>query len=196
MIETAQNIATSPELWAAALQAFATLVAVGLAYWAALRQMRKQNHLHVGEDLRRRQADALQTAWSLLQHMTVVANNSNFLHYEQSPSTTGEKPQRSYSLHIAHAQAFVFTHLPNAFYANGAGLYWSSPIKDAFFECRSLLYGMLLAEKMAHPPLANAETSNSLRPIKKPELANRLETLYQQLNELLKNELQTVYAAN
>jgi hypothetical protein len=194
------NIWQSKELWAAGLQALAgvfqalaTIAAVWLAYRAGLRQLRKQAGMQVQEDWRRRQADALQAAWALLQCMTVTENGHNFLHYEQDKKTEQGQPERRYFVHLPNAQAFVFERLPTAFYASGAGLHWPQAVKDKIFECRGLLYGYLLAEQQAHAPEAQAP-SDPLRLVLRPALAQRLEHLYDELNALLRKEMQAVYA--
>jgi hypothetical protein len=192
----------SKELWAAVVQAaagvlqgLATVGAVWLAYCFGLRQMRKQTQVQVRQDLRHRQADALQVAWGLLQCLTLSENGHNFLRYEQSKKSAQCPAERRYFVNIPNAQAFVFKRLPAAFYASGAGLHWRVDIKDKFFECRTLIYGLLLAEGQAHAPTAEPPEPAS-RLIQKLELAQRIETLYGELNDLLRKELQTVYAPN
>lgn len=185
----------SKELWAAVVQGLATVLAVWLAYCFGLRQLRKQTQIQVRQDLRHRQADALQVAWGLLQCLTLTENGHNFLRYEQSKKTAQGPAERRYFVHIPNAQAFVFERLPAAFYASGAGLHWGADIKDKFFECRTLVYGLLLSERQAHAPTTEPPESAS-RPLQKSELAQRIETLYNELNDLLRKELQTVYAAN
>lgn len=175
------------------LQALATIVAVWLAYRAGLRHLRKQAGIQVQEDLRRRQADALQAAWALLQDITLTENEHNFLRYEQDKKTERGQPDRRYFVHLPNAQAFVFERLPAAFYASGAGLHWPQEVKNKMFECRGLLYGYLLAEHQAHAPEAHAP-SNPLRPVLSPELALRMEGLYNELNALLRQEMEMVYA--
>jgi len=189
----------SKELWAAVVQAaagvlqgLATVVAVWLAYCFGLRQLRKQTQVQVRQDLRQRQADALQAAWGLLQCLTAVENGHNFLRYEQDKKTAQGPGERRYFVHLPNAQAFIFERLPAAFYASGAGLHWGSEVKDRFFECRSLIYGLLLANKQAHATTPNAPEP-LLCPVQNPRLAQRIETLYNELNELLRKEIQTVY---
>lgn len=179
---------------------FTTLIAAFVAYHFAKRQLQKKAQLDVKEDLRKRQADALQTAWGLLQSLSLTENGRNFLHYQQAkkyPQQPGQKPARQYFMHVPNAQAFVFEHLPTAFYASGAGLHWHTDLKDKFFECRSLLYAYLLAEQQAQPtgPTTPGESQvEPLRPVNKPQLAERIEALYQEINELLKKEMQNNYA--
>jgi hypothetical protein len=177
------------------LQAAATLFAVWLAYRCTVRQMHRQMRLQVQQDLRHRQADALQVAWGLLQCLTVSENSRNFLGYEQDRPSGKAPPVRRYFMHLPNAQAFVFEHLPQAFYASGAGLHWSKEVKDRFFECRTLVYGFLLSEKQAHAPLPQA-VANTRCPIQKTELAQRIETLYLELNDLLRMEVGLVYERN
>ena len=172
-----------------------TLIAALVAYHFAKRQLQKKVQLDVQEDLRKRQADALQTAWGLLQCLSLTENGRNFLHYEQAKKNAqqpGQKPARQYFMHVPHAQAFVFDYLPTAFYASGAGLYWHSKLKEQFFECRTLLYGYLLTEQQAKP--TGESLIAPLRPINTPQLAARIEAIYHEINALLRKEMQNNYA--
>lgn len=189
----------SKEVWAAALQAavgvlqgFATLLAVWLAYRFGLRQLHRQTKLQVQQDLRRRQADALQAAWGLLQCLTTMDNGHNFLRYEQDKKSGSESPQRHYFLHLPSAHAFVYERLPDAFYASGAGLHWNVSVKERFFECRTLIYGLLLASKQSRA-VTTAEPDSEFFQIQKIELAQRIDSLYHELNDLLRKEIQAVY---
>jgi hypothetical protein len=182
------------------ISAGTTLIAAVVAYQFAKRQLHKKAQIDLQEDLRKRRADALQTAWALLQSLSPTDNGRNCLHYVQakkppaSGEQTGTKPERHYQMQVANAQAYVFEHLPAAFYASGAGLHWSRELKDKFFECRTLLYGYLLAEQLAHAPASeNQSQNNPLRPINKPELPQRIEALYHEINALLRKEIQSNY---
>lgn len=74
-----ETIWQSREVLAAALQAGATVVAVVLAYIFGIRHLKRQTRTQTQEDLRKRRADALQTAWCLLQSLTSVDNGRNLL---------------------------------------------------------------------------------------------------------------------
>lgn len=177
-----------------------TLIAAFVAYHFAKRQLQKKAQLDVKEDLRKRQADALQTAWGLLQSLSLTENGRNLLHYQQAkkdPQQPAQKPTRQYFVHVPHAQAFVFEHLPTAFYASGAGLHWSTGVKEKFFECRNLLYAYLLAEQQAQPPGPTSPGESPVAPLRSintPQLAERIEALYHEINELLRKEMQSNYA--
>lgn len=192
----------SKELWAAGIQAaagllqgVATVLAVYLAFVFGSRRVHQQTQIQVRQDLRQRQADALQQAWGLLQCLTLVENGRNFLLYETMPKTPSGSGQRRYAVHLANAQAFVFVHLPSAFYAQGAGLHWSTEVKAKFFECRNLVYAFLLAEQQAHAPVVTSSTGPEpvTLPLHKPELAQRIETLHQELLALLRQEMAFVF---
>ncbi|MCX8516851.1 MAG: CRISPR-associated protein Csx28 [Rhodoferax sp.] len=187
------DLLQSKEWWSACVQALATIAAVCIAYRFGLARLHRETQIQLQQDLRRRQTDALHAAWSLLQCLTTAANGENLLHHVQTKAGGTQPPQRSYSVHIPNAQAFVFERLPQAFYASGAGLHWSSDIKDKFFQCRSLIYGFLLAQKQAHAPSAMA-ADKQLHPVDNPHLAKTLEDLYQELNDLLRKEMKAVYA--
>jgi hypothetical protein len=131
----------------------------------------------------------------LLDCLTLTENGRNFLRYEQDPKSSQGLAERRYVLNIANAQAFVYERLPAAFYASGAGLCWGADIKARFFECRSLVYGLLLAQAQAHAPRAEPPEPATC-PIQTLALAQRIETIYNELNDLLRQELQTVYAPN
>jgi hypothetical protein len=168
------------------------VVPVWLAYVFGLRHMRKQTQVQVRQDLRQRQANALEAAWSLLQCLTQTENGNNFLHFEQRQRTAESPSQKLYFVHIPNAQAFVFNRLPDTFYAKGAGLHWSPSIKEKFYECRTLVYAILLAEQQAHAP-AHPQLESALRPIKNTAWVHRIEKLYGELNDLLRKELLTIY---
>lgn len=183
------------DIIAPAASTLTALVLASTGYWLALRQLRHKTRLDVREDLRKRKADALQTAWSLLQALTTADNSDNLMRYTQS---IGPDRNRQYFMHLPNAQAFVFKRLPTAFYANGAGLHWSKEIKDLFFEARGIIYGYLHARQAAHAPEAidspNPDATELWSSIDNPELPKRLENIYQALNEILRKELQAVYA--
>lgn len=202
IFQSTEFVASALQALAGVFQGLATVGAVYLAYRYALRQMQKQARQQVQEDLRKRQADALQAAWALLQSLTTVDNGQNLLRYTQSKPQPGQQTERQYFVHLPSAQAFVFERLPNAFYASAAGLHWPPEVKDLFFEARGIVYGYLRSEKAAHSPVApNAQDPSNpanprtaLHPVHKTELAERLQTIYQTLNTVLRKELQAVYA--
>ena len=178
-------------------------VVAGIGYWLALRQLRHKSALDVKEDLRKRQADALKVAWSLLQSLTQVDNGINIIKVVRPAGASRKKVARdsgdasecSYLMHMGNAQIFVFQTLPHAFYGEGAGLLWPSLVKEHFFHARSIIYGVLLAEDLAHAPdtAPHSVAQAELRPIRNPEAARQLQDLYVSLNELLRKEVQAVY---
>jgi hypothetical protein len=195
-----ESIWLSKEVIAAGLQAAATLLAVIGTAWYAVRQLRRQAASDLGQDLRRRQADALQAAWGLLQQLSSVDNGQNmlvYIHTKAAPGAqaAGSGDTKQYFLRVPAAQAFVFEHLPRAFYAQGAGIHWPVAVRDSFFECRTIVYGVLLAERVAHPaPTAAASTPVPDIAFRKPEAAARLEALYAQINADLRTEMARIYA--
>ena len=189
------DLLQSKEWWSACVQALATISAVCMAYHFGLKQLRKQTQIQLQQDLRRRKADALHAAWGLLQCLTEAENGENLLRFKVNKVAGTQAAQRSYFVHIPNAQAFVFERLPQAFYASGAGLHWSSDIKDKFFKCRGLIYGFLLAQKQAHAPDPSAMAADEqLHPVENPYLSKNLEDLCQELNDLLRKEMKAVYA--
>ena len=189
------DLLQSKEWWSACVQALATISAVCMAYHFGLKQLRKQTQIQLQQDLRRRKADALHAAWGLLQCLTEAENGESLLRFKVNKVAGTQAAQRSYFVHIPNAQAFVFERLPQAFYASGAGLHWSSDIKDKFFKCRGLIYGFLLKQQQAHAPDPSAMAADEqLHPVDNPHLAKTLEDLYQELNDLLRKEMKAVYA--
>lgn len=181
------------------LQALATVVAVFLAYRYGLEQMRRQSQVNIMQDLRKRRADALQTAWGLLQCLTTVDNGHNILRVKESNETLGSTDQRRYYIHVPNAQDFVFDRLPGAFYAAGAGVHWSAAVCDPLYECRNQFYGFLLKEKQAHPRSVTSDATAAaveLVEVKNAELAKRVEALYAVLNAKLREEMHEVYGEN
>lgn len=180
----------SKEVLAGGLQALGTVVAVCLAYGFALKQLHRQSRIQRQQDLRRRQADALHSAWALLQCLSLSENGHSLVHYQQDPGG-----QRRYFMHLPRAQAFVFERLPASFYASGAGLHWSTPLKDRLFKARSMVHGFLLKCQAAHPPQPGSNpASDTLRPMDNEQLALSLETLHTELLELLRQDMQAIYA--
>ncbi len=211
---TFYEILSIKEIAASSVQALATVVAVYLAYRFALKQMQKQARQEVQEDLRKRQADALQSTWALLFYLTQTDNQSNIIRVTRTRRPAGktvkqEERERSaalaegktrpelsetvsYQLHVSSAQKFVFVALPATFYTSGMGLHWSSTVKELFFEARSILYGYLLSKGFAHAP-GDGEGEDGLCVVNNPHLAERLKTIYDTLNQQLRKELQAVY---
>jgi hypothetical protein len=217
-------LAAAVQAGAGLLQAIAIIVAAFLAYHFALRQMRRQTGIQVEENLRQRQADALQAAWSLLQSLTQVDNEYSIIRVvrhesdaegmiadvehgatplsPQALSDGSRSPKRCYYIHLPNAHSFVFERLPSAFYGRGAGLLWSTVVRDRFFEARSIIYGVLLAEGVLHLHTSadsrerapgHAPATAELRPLNRAELAIKLHGICDELNFLLKQEVQAVY---
>ena len=175
--------------------ALTAFIVAGIGYALALRQLRHKNAIDVQDDLRKRQADALKAAWALLQYLTRTDNGTNIIKIIQPKKGSGVTAECSYLIHMGNAQTFVFEALPQAFYAQGAGLLWPSSVKEHFCTARSIIYGVLLAEGMAHAPELPLQPALSpdLRALRKEEAAKKLLALYDTLNHLLRKEVQTVY---
>lgn len=187
MVETG-DYWLSKEVAAACVQALATVGAVFVAYHFGILQLKRQTRIQVAQDLRKRQADALQHAWGLLRCLSPTENGDSLLCYQQAQ--TGE---RQYFIHLVRAQVFVFEALPTAFYVHGAGLHWDRELKDKLFKARSLVYGFLLKNEQAHAPLAQAMPTPALRAVQNPMLAQELEQLHAELLKLLRQHMKSIY---
>ena len=201
VLQSKEFIAAAIQAGAGVVQGLATVVAVWLAYRYGLRHMRRQTEIQLQQDLRKRQADALQVAWSLLQYLSVVENGKNLLRYRQAPKAAdaAEAAQsnsaRQYFIHLPNAHAFVFDSLPAAFYTSGAGLHWPTGVKEMLFECRNIVYGVLLKEKATLGLDSQAAiAAEPTRPITNPQVPERIEALCQQLNEMLRKEINAIYS--
>lgn len=170
------------EVAASYFQGLATLVAVYLAYRYAIRQMHTQTQIQITQDRNQRHADALQSAWHLLQYMTPTENQHAILHFERTGK--GSTAQDQYYIHLANAQRFIQEILPQVFYQQHSGLYWSKELKDIVFEYRSILYGVCLKEKTNTAERVLLENA---------ELVSKLKTSYEQMHQLLKTELDALY---
>lgn len=173
------------EVTASYFQGLATLIAVYLAYRYAIRQMRTQTQIQITQDHNQRHADALQSAWHLLQYMSPTKNQLAILHFERSGK--GKTAQDQYFIELANAQRFIHEALPHVFYQQHSGLYWSAALKEIVFEYRSILYGFCLKE--------NTNTAERVL-IENTELVGKLKTSYEQMHQLLKTEISILYKNN
>lgn len=186
---------SSKEVISALLQALATIGAVWVAYRFGLKHMHQQTMVQIQQDLRLRKAHALQAAWSLLRFLGPNDNGRNVVHWVKpkiDPGSSNPIPTLQYLMHIPNAQDYVFHLLPTVFYESGAGILWSRELKEKFFESRTILYGYLLAEGQNHARDSVA-LPQPLRPIQQSQLADRINTLYVQISELLRSEMKGIY---
>ncbi|MDP8568754.1 type VI-B CRISPR accessory protein Csx28 [Methylophilus aquaticus] len=153
-----------------------------MAYRYAIRQMHTQTQIQISQDRNQRYAEALQSAWHLLQYMSPTENQHAILQFERTGK--GKDAQEQYYIHIPNAQRFIQEILPQVFYQQHSGLFWTPELKGIVFEYRSILYGFCLKEK--------GSTSQRVL-IENAELVSKFKTDYEQMQDLLKNELSNLY---
>lgn len=110
--------------------------------------------------------------YRLLAYMTDQDNPKNLLKWEVPK---GQKHKIHY-INRANAQAFL-RELPELFYGEGCGLFLSKEIADKFFEYRSIVYKLLLAEQNS--------TEAEFR-LKNEEAATRMKELHQMLSKSIR----------
>lgn len=110
--------------------------------------------------------------YRLLAYMTDQDNPKNLLKWEVPK---GQKDKIHY-INRANAQAFL-RELPELFYGEGCGLFLSKEIADKFFEYRSIVYKLLLAEQNS--------TEAEFR-LKNEEAATRMKELHQMLSKSIR----------
>ncbi|MEJ8591459.1 hypothetical protein JSO54_09445 [Riemerella anatipestifer] len=110
--------------------------------------------------------------YRLLAYMTDQDNPKNLLKWEVPK---GQKDKIHY-INRANAQAFL-RELPELFYGEGCGLFLSKEIADKFFEYRSIVYKLLLAEQNS--------TEVEFR-LKNEEVATRMKELHQELSKSIR----------
>ncbi|MDR7808272.1 CRISPR-associated protein Csx28 [Riemerella anatipestifer] len=110
--------------------------------------------------------------YRLLVYMTDQDNPKNLLKWEVPK---GQKDKIHY-INRANAQAFL-RELPELFYGEGCGLFLSKEIADKFFEYRSIVYKLLLAEQNS--------TEAEFR-LKNEEAATRMKELHQMLSQSIR----------
>lgn len=173
---------TMPGYAQAAAALVAALVAAWLAYHYAVRQARRQARIQIGESLRARQANALQSAWQLLAYMSKTENAHSILRFDRVGK--GANAQDHYYARCEPLYDFLHHTLPQAFYTQHAGLYWPAPLKDNLFSYRSSLYGFWL--KSGKPESGEVEIIN-------PELVKAMHATYDTVNALLRQSIGEIF---
>ncbi|MDY3351163.1 CRISPR-associated protein Csx28 [Riemerella anatipestifer] len=110
--------------------------------------------------------------YRLLAYMTDQDNPKNLLKWEVPK---GQKDKIHY-INRANAQAFL-RELPELFYGEGCGLFLSEEVTKKFFEYRSIVHKLLLAEQNS--------TEAEFR-LKNEEAATRMKQLHQMLSQSIR----------
>ncbi|MDY3317607.1 CRISPR-associated protein Csx28 [Riemerella anatipestifer] len=110
--------------------------------------------------------------YRLLAYMTDQDNPKNLLKWEVPK---GQKDKIHY-INRANAQAFL-RELPELFYEEGCGLFLSEEVTKKFFEYRSIVHKLLLAEQNS--------TEAEFR-LKNEEVATRMKELHQELSKSIR----------
>ena len=127
--------------WVRALaQPLAIVVAAILAYWFAVRKLRKETREGLQKAKYDKMLEANQKAWSLLAFIT-DKENANSLY-----TFTRQGKKDTFFIHKRNAERFLEVYAELLF-AQGSGLFLSQDVIALFAECRGIVYGFLLKEK-------------------------------------------------
>lgn len=149
------------------------IVFIGFIVW----KKQKAAELKYGiEEIRyKNKLDAHKAIWSLLRYLSQKENEKTIVIRRGN-----EQGTVSYFLRQKQANEFL-SLLPEIFYDQGHGIFLEKQIKKLLFEYRTQIYRFLDSER---------GTSDQMIKIKKEELAQQLNNIYDQLNFHLRNEVQ------
>ena len=167
----------------ALISGLGTLLTVVLGFFFALKKIDRNIEINARQDQRRRQADALEHTWTLLQYLTLTENNDNILTWEEEKT---KPPQKSYYLNVSNAEKFIFEILPDVFYQKNAGLYLTREHKELLFQYRNLIYGILLKEK-------NRGGMPEKIQIEQERTWKTMQDCYHKLNNILREDIKQIY---
>ncbi len=180
-----------PEVWdvivGSLLTGFFTLISAAVAaffaYRFALRHSRILHNTAIKTDRLRREIDALEKIWGLLAYIAPNENEKNIIRWRKYPDK-----EKVYFFHYGNLSRYLQTEISQVIYGECGGLYMPAKIKDPFFKIKSSLMGIYI--RYEDDKNINED---SLLPIENPELIKLLTTSYQDLNEMIKAELEQRY---
>lgn len=187
-----------PEAWVGILTAAATfaialatvlavIVAAFMSYRYAKKQSIAQQNELIRQDKLKRKIKALEDVWGLLAYMSQQRSKYAVILWEKDKKKGGEK---KYLFHFENFERLFMQKVSDIFYQQHAGLHLPEAIREQVF-------GYLHAAAFLYFPLKNqkSEREDGLFEIEKPEIAENLKTIYDQLNNDLKQELDKTYKA-
>lgn len=174
------------DLMVAVLGFIGVVIAAWLAYMFATRQSRITHNTTIRTDRLRREIAALEAVWALLAYMSDKKSDKAIIHWIKH-SRDGTDIQ--YFYHFGHLERFMLHELSEVFYQQHAGLFVSKEVRDLVYGYRAVAAGFYFAHR------AEAVNAEGLTPIDKPEQAEKLKGIYEQLNQQLRLELDQRYRA-
>jgi hypothetical protein len=173
------------------LSALVTVAAVGIAAYLAhnyaVRQGQLIHNTAIRTDRLRREIKALEDVWALLAYMSDKKSDKAIIHWQKDRSTGGEA---LYFFHFKNLEQFCLHEMNDVFYQRHAGLFISNEVRDLLYGYRALVMGFYFA----HKDDTNIPADSLIR-INKPEQAEKLKTLYADLNRTLREELNQRYSS-
>ena len=165
-----------------AITGFFTMAGIAFAAWLAyryaVRQKKKEIFISLGQIKYERKLKALEECWKLLAFTTDTENPQVILTWVQEKG----RSNKTWFFHPERAKAFI-EKLAAFHYTSGLGIYMPTTIKGLLFECRGIVYGILLREK--NNPATEIEVKNV-------EMVNRMIQIHRQLITELKNETEVI----
>ncbi|OQX01137.1 MAG: hypothetical protein BWK73_47070 [Thiothrix lacustris] len=167
------------------LSALVTVAAVGIAAYLAhnyaVRQGKLTHNTAIRADRLRREIKALEDVWALLAYMSDKKSDKAIIHWQKNRSTGGET---LYFFHFKNLEQFCLHEVSEVFYQRHAGLFISNEVRDLLYGYRTLAITFYFAHKND-----SAIPENSLIRINKPEQAEKLKKIYDDLNPSLYTQI-------
>ena len=158
-----------------------------LAHDLAVKQEELTHNTAIRTDRLRREITALEDVWGLLAYMSDKKSDKAIIHWQKDRSTGGET---LYFFHFKNLEQFCLHEVSEVFYQRHAGLFISNEVRDLLYGYRTLAITFYFAHKND-----SAIPEDSLIRINKSEQAEKLKKIYDDLNRLLREELNQRYAA-
>lgn len=177
--------------WISILGSVVTLVGVGVAAYLshqyAVRQGTLTHNTAIRTDRLRREIAALEDIWALLAYMSDKKSDKAIIHWQKDRKAGGETV---YFFHFNNLEQFCLREVSEVFYQHHAGLFIAPAIRDLLYDYRTVAMGFYFAHKDDA-----AIPDNGLIKINKPEQAEKLKKIYDDLNRALRAELDERYKA-
>lgn len=162
-------------------------IAATLAHDYAVRQARLTHNTTIRSDRLKREITALERVWALLAYMSDKKSAKAIIHWRKDSQSGGGK---EYCFHFGNLEQFCLREVNEVFYAQHAGLFISAEVRDLLYGYRAVAMGFYFA----HKDDASIPEDQLIR-IEKPEQAEKLKAIYDDLNSALRTELDERYAA-
>lgn len=186
-LDAGQWISIGGSLLSALVAVVAVTVAARLANHYTIQQGNLTRTTTIRADRLRREITALEDVWALLAYMSDKKSDKAIIHWRKDRKSGAGK---EYFFHYGNLEQFCLREVNEAFYQRHAGLFISSKIRDLLYGYRAVAMGFYFA----HKDDTNIPDDKLIR-IEKPEQAEKLQAIYDDLNSALRKELDERYAA-